>query len=337
MTHPEDPDEPDVVPDPTDIAVGIDGSPTSAAALEWAMREAKLRDTKLRLFTAYNVPLAGYTASAGAYHDILDGIRRAAEIAVSEALERATDAGVDASGVIVEAEPVAALVEASNRYALLVVGSRAQGRFGSRMLGSVSAALTGHTQCPTVIIPHPEAGGRERSPEAGGRNSSPDAEPPPGPAVGVVTGVDGSTHAAAAALVAAEYAQRRGLSLTVMWARTPETTQIPYRLTEAEVAQIQSWTDNEAAWLKGHFPRLDISARFEQQPPVEALSRATATADLVVVGNRGRGGFAGLILGSTSQSLVHHMRGPVMVVPQNGDTVDPRLENRMHAMSHHLK
>lgn len=322
MTHQPASNEP-LGPDPADIVVGIDGAETSGAALSWALQEATLRQVQLRLITAYNVPLPGYTASAGAYHEILDGLRQAAELVVSEALETATGAGVDASAVIVESEPATALVQASETAGLLVVGSRGLGRFGSRLLGSVSGALPGHTHCPTVIIPHPDARNRKH-------HRHMEQEPLPA-ATGVVAGIDGSAEAAAAALTAADYAQRRGLGLTLIWARPPESSHLPWMLTEAEVAEFQSWTDNEAAWLKGHFPKLAVSAHFVERPPVEALSETSATAGLTVMGNRGRGGFAGLMMGSTSRSVVHHIRGPVMIVPYDKSVVDPRLENRMHA------
>lgn len=311
-------------PGRADIVVGVDGAGTNAAALSWALQEATLRDARLWLLTAYSVPLPGYTASAGSYHEILDRLHEAAEIVASEALETAVDAGVNASAVVIDSEPAAALVQASEKAGLLVVGSRALGRFGSRILGSVSGALPGHTHCPTVIVPHPEARNRKH-------HRRMEQEPLP-TATGVVAGIDGSAQAAAAALVAAEHAQRRGLGLTLMWARPPESSHIPWVLTEAEVAEFQSWTDHEAAWLQGHFPKLDISAHFLERLPVEALSEASATADLLVVGNRGRGGFASLIMGSTSQSVVHHIRGPVMVVPYDKTRLDPRLENRMHAV-----
>ncbi|GAB3266765.1 universal stress protein [Arthrobacter pigmenti] len=324
MTHQPASDEP-FAPGPEEIVVGVDGAETNAVALSWALQEATLRDRRLWLLTAYNVPLAGYTASAGAYHDILDGLRKAAELAASEALETATAAGVDASAALVESEPAAALIQASETAGLVVVGSRALSRLGGRILGSVSGALPGHTHCPTVIVPHPDARSRKH-------HRRMEQEPMPA-ATDVVVGVDGSAEAAAAALVAAEYAQRRGLGLTLIWARPAESSHIPWVLTEAEVAEYQSWTDHEASWLRGHFPTLDISAHFVERVPVEALSEATATADLVVVGNRGRGGFAGLIMGSTSRSLVHHIRGPVMIVPFDKKRIDPRLENRMHAVN----
>lgn len=290
--------------------------------MTWALQEAQLRDARLRLITAYGIPLLGYTTMAVAYQEAFNTIREIASNTVRDARAKVLDQGVEVSGATVEGDAAGALIKASEAAGLLVVGSRGLGGFAGRILGSVSSALPGHAQCAVVVIPSAEAKGKQTNRERGTSLAF----------SGVVAGIDGSDYAAAAALTAAEYAQRRGLGLTVIWSRPPVPSYIPWRLADAEMNELQAYVENEAEWLKGHFPDLDITARFYDRLPVETLADATATADLVVLGNRGHGGFAGLMMGSTSQSVVHHLRGPVMIVPTDKKAPDPRLENRTSSM-----
>ena len=68
-----------------------------------------------------------------------------------------------------------------------------------------------------------------------------------------------------------------------------------------------------------------MSVQLLDGPPAEIMIDRTADVELLVLGTRGRGGFAGMLMGSTSQSVLHHAKGPVMVVP---DREDPRLADR---------
>jgi nucleotide-binding universal stress UspA family protein len=65
-------------------------------------------------------------------------------------------------------------------------------------------------------------------------------------------------------------------------------------------------------------PDLEIHGELAEDRPAAALLSAARDADLLVVGSRGRGGFAGLLLGSVSAQCVHHAPCPVVVVPANG-------------------
>lgn len=64
------------------------------------------------------------------------------------------------------------------------------------------------------------------------------------------------------------------------------------------------------------YPDLRINKTVVPGSAVEALTQASKTHDVVVVGSRGRGGFTGLLLGSTSQGLLQHAVSPVYVVPR---------------------
>ena len=145
----------------------------------------------------------------------------------------------------------------------------------------------------------------------------------------VVVGVDGSEQARNATLVAAEQAERLGYPLKLVCALPPFTGSlawVPAPLDrEALYADIREQLDAGVAWIKSHFPNLHVIGEVQDGSPVELLIEASRRSELLVVGTRGRGGFAGMLLGSTSQGVLHHARGPVMVVP---DRQDPRLDDR---------
>jgi nucleotide-binding universal stress UspA family protein len=142
------------------IVVGVDGSPEAAAALRWALDEARLRGTTVEAVRAWMFPMADAIHAAAA--DVL--VRDIAQ-ASEEQLDRAVDdvAGLD-PGVkierrVVEGPPARVLAEAAVGAELLVVGSRGRGGFAGLLLGSVAQQCVHHAPCPVVVIrrPAPEA------------------------------------------------------------------------------------------------------------------------------------------------------------------------------------
>ena len=83
--------------------------------------------------------------------------------------------------------------------------------------------------------------------------------------------------------------------------------------------------DAGMAWLKSHYPHSPVESELKDGSAVDVLVEASRHVELVVVGTRGRGGFTGMLLGSTSGGVLHHAKGPVLVVP---DREDPRLADR---------
>ncbi|MBD7995004.1 universal stress protein [Arthrobacter sp. Sa2CUA1] len=308
------------------IVVGLDGSDQSICALTWAAREARRRDVPLHVVTAYTVPIfaassmdAGYTAIDDAV--IRDGARSVQE----QTLAKVSLHGLEIIPRVESGDASAVLLELSEDAELMVVGSRGRGGFVGRLLGSVSSAVPAHAKCPTVIVPLRTAG---RLPESG-------VAAPAGSPVAddvhqaVVVGVDGSEHARAASLAAAEQARSMGLPLRIVCALPPfsgSLAWVPAPLdVEALHEELMVQLSAGREWLQSHFPDLEISVELVDGPPAELMVERTAMAELVVLGSRGRGGFAGMLLGSTSQSVLHHAKGPVMVVP---DHEDPRLADR---------
>lgn len=146
---------------PMTIVVGLDGSDASKEALLWALAEARLRRTGIKVVRAWEYPFvppamdpfpAGPVAEVGGELDT-EGLRRNHETRlaalVSELAGESPDVEIEL--VVVEGHPAEVLVEAAEGAELLVVGSRGHGGFTGLLLGSVSQAAAQHARCPVVI------------------------------------------------------------------------------------------------------------------------------------------------------------------------------------------
>ena len=287
------------------VIVGVDGSEASQDALDWAVCEAQLTGRPLRVVCAYTVS-GGWPPIDSKYDDKI--LRELGHEVLDTAKARVH---ARAPELVVESElryggPVPLLLQESKEASVLVVGGRGTGSFAALMLGSVAVGVTAHAQCPVVVVRGTEgapAGG------AGGR---------------VVVGVDGSEPSAAAVEFAIAEASRRRLPLHAVsaWQQPPIYGPRMYPgLIDKETLEKESQREMSemlAGW-RGKYPEVPVTETIEQSHPVEALVRASQTADLVVVGCRGRGGFRGMLLGSVSQGVIRHAHCPVAVVHASHD------------------
>ncbi|MCX4473123.1 Universal stress protein [Micromonospora sp. MW-13] len=281
------------------VVVGVDGSPSSLVAAEYAAQEAAGRSRPLLLVHGYLHPL-GYGVPVNPY-DLgvpapTDESRRMLDRAAAELRGRWPDVDVEVRQVA--GGPAVSLVEESRRAELVVVGSRGLGGFAGLLLGSVSAQVAGHARCPVLVV-------------------RPEEQPIPvgGP---VVVGVDGSEPGRLAVALAADEAARRGTGLTLAHvAPTGADRPVPDEVVEAGAAAGAESADllaGAAAEVAAAHPGLAVERRpLRADRPARALIEASGGATLVAVGSRGRGGFAGLLLGSVSQALVQHAHCPVLV------------------------
>jgi nucleotide-binding universal stress UspA family protein len=138
------------------IVVGVDGSEGAAIALDFAMKEAALRGSKLRLVSAWEIPasvLASVVAGKEFYEEFRENAIKVAHEAAALVSER--QPGVDHEEIVVEGQAGKVLLENAADAELMVVGRRGHGSFREMLLGSISRQVVVHAKCPLVIVPSP--------------------------------------------------------------------------------------------------------------------------------------------------------------------------------------
>jgi nucleotide-binding universal stress UspA family protein len=133
------------------LVVGVDGSPSSRYALQWAVRQAELAGGAITAITAWNYPVFYGVEMAG----VFDDIQRAAEEALADTVAQIGDTRVPIRQTVTQGNAVEVLLDASDGADLLVVGSRGHGGFVGSLLGSVSQHCVQHSPCPVVIVREP--------------------------------------------------------------------------------------------------------------------------------------------------------------------------------------
>ncbi|HET9142213.1 universal stress protein, partial [Actinophytocola sp.] len=201
---------------------------------------------------------------------------------------------------------VPVLRAASEQAALLVCGSSGLGAISGLLAGSVTVALAGHSACPLVVVR--------------GEPALPDAP--------VVVGVDGSPASGSAIGLAFEQAAQHGGGLVAVHAWTDTVfpagaygtayPAVDWDLLDKHAHELL--TERLAGW-SDKYPHVSVRHVVARDRPAHALLDAAHGASLIVVGSRGRGGFAGLLLGSVSQALIHHAPCPVMIARPAGTTL----------------
>ncbi|WIY02962.1 universal stress protein [Amycolatopsis mongoliensis] len=294
------------------ITVGVDGSAGSAAAVTWAAKIASARHLELRI--VHGLQVAGYYYGGGlsgvGTGVLLEAVWADGERALADA--RALAASIGPNLVITtEAltdSPVPALIDESRHARMLVVGRTGTGGFAEALLGGTAATVATHAHCPVAVV-------RGRA----GAAEVPEAGP-------VVVGVDGSPNSEQALAIAFEEASLRGVPLVAVhaWidASYAETYGSARILTPSETLEEEEnrlFSQRLAGWQE-KFPDVEIRPELVRDRPRHALLEASRAAQLVVVGSHGRGGFTGMLLGSTSRALVEHADCPVLVVrPERKD------------------
>ncbi|MDX5461367.1 universal stress protein [Micromonospora tulbaghiae] len=281
-----------------EILVGYDGSSDAAVALNWALDEAGRSGRPVRLAYVFEwLTVTGWIGpgvAPGVWPD--EAARQQVEELVRKA---AADAAADRPGLTVHGEvfdgpPALVLQERSADAGMLVLGSRGHGGFGGLLAGSTAVSVTAHAHCPVVVVRDGQAA-----------TSGP-----------VVVGSDGSESALRALGFAVERAAQRDVPLRVLRAWEPPGDRwVPPDFDPEQVAASErAAAEAELAPWRESFP--DVPVEIEAVPGSASalLVEASRSAQLVVVGSRGRGGLRGMLLGSVSQQLIQHSHCPVAVV-----------------------
>lgn len=146
-----------------DVVVGVDGSPGSQQALRFAAEEARLRNAKLVVVHAWELPVTagsdpfslGMSTLEVPVGEVAEALERSAATVLDDAVDE-LGAGIEIERRLVEGGAANALVDASEGAAVLVVGARGHGGFTGLVLGSVSARCIHHARCPVIVVPHGE-------------------------------------------------------------------------------------------------------------------------------------------------------------------------------------
>lgn len=288
------------------IVVGVDGSVHSDAALEFAVHEAVMRNLELSIVHAVNPINGGYAGlglSAAPWpQGIGSWMEEEAQRLVDDAERKARTSAGEAALRIQTATPfsqaASSLVDISRRATMVVLGSRGQSGWQRALLGSVSTALVHHAHCPVAIVRG--------------------VIPPEHRHAPVVVGIDGSPASELATALAFEEASMRGAKLVAVhaWSDSdlPQLDAIPMSAISSEAHE--TLAERLAGWQE-RYPDVVIRRVVVPEAPGRTLLAESESAQLVVVGSRGRGGFTGMLLGSVGSAVVHEAHTAVIVARQN--------------------
>ena len=276
------------------IVVGFDGSPCSVQAANWAVAQAALDGSQVVLchVRRHRHPLGGGgdTEAAEAEQVLARGTRHVRKRAPK----------VDVVPAAVFGNPARRLIDAASDAALLVVGMRGGDGPHEFRLGSVSAQAARHAHCTVVVVP--DAGDHVDS----GRRRL------------VVVGVDGSSSSHLALTFGFEQAARRHAELRAIHVFDAATLQIMANLPQDDLRRLHVTAADTLHGLLSahaqHHPGVRVSSAVLSGAPASTLTAAAADAELLVLGSRGHGDVATLMLGSTSHTVLHNATCPVAVV-----------------------
>ncbi|GAB3278316.1 universal stress protein [Parasphingorhabdus pacifica] len=283
------------------IVVGVDGSEAGLEAARWAALDAALHRVPVRLLSVVSLgPMAGLTGSAVPEHVYTAVDDRAREhLAAAAEVVFQTQGCQEIEQEVRHGHPAWILVDESAHARRVVVGSQGLGERTGHGLGSTAEALVAHARCPVVVARGSGAPQRSELP--------------------VVVGVDGSRIGDAAVEAAFEEASVREVPLAAVhtWNDVASgdlfaaDTGLDWDSVERHENAVLA--ERLAGWQE-KYPDVRLWRVVERDRPVRCLIEHGGRAQLIVVGSRGRGGFTGMLLGSTSRSLVHSAPCPLMVV-----------------------
>jgi nucleotide-binding universal stress UspA family protein len=294
------------------VVVGVDGSEHSDRALVWAAEQADLEGRGLVIVHAYRtqvvadpVQLAVWSAAQG---DLDSIVRSATHEVIEAAVKRASEVrpGLDVESFVVNQDARDALLDASARARMVVVGSHGGSGWRRLALGSVATAVAQHATSPVVVVRDP---GTE------------------GPRTGILVGADGTASSIPVIEFAFTMASQRRLPLTVMHAYWDIAGEQAYGRFVADdepgVDDLRMMLSASTAGLREKYPDVEVDLQLARGLVDVVLTGDEPPRDLIVVGRRHPTRWARLLYGSATTAVLDLARGSVAVVPEPDTTQSP--------------
>lgn len=282
------------------ILVGVDGSPESEAAIRWATDEAIARQMPLTVMhviphivvswpVRYLQPSFDESQEAKA-HEIISEAQKT----VQEAAGASQPPTVQTR--IKHADIAPTLIAASRDAFMTVIGSEGLNAAERVLFGSVSGGLVHYGHGPITVIHGGEVDGLDRR------------KP-------VLLGIDGSPASEQAIALAFEEASRRGVDLVALhaWSDVGVFPILGQDWHQYEQEGHEILAERLAGWQE-RYPDVHVHRRIVCDKPAHWLIAESQQAQLVVIGSHGRGGFAGMLLGSVAAKVAQAAMAPTIVV-----------------------
>lgn len=278
------------------VAVDVDSSAASTAAVDWAVMRARSSAASIELTTvipAQSSPHGGTDPeSATPYAQALE------QYQASITLRTPT---TEVWSVVRRGKTAPALIALSRNVDLVVIGCNPTGTVAGIVHGTTPLQVAGRAECPTIVVP---AGWTPR----GG---------------GIIVGWTDDSTADTATAFAAREALRAGVPLVIVnaWALPVGVDYPAAMLADSMIETMHARVQAVAERVRSDHPGLVVEERFVPGPAAVALVEAAHHGALLVVGSHGRGALGGLILGSVSHDVLMNMPAPVAVVPSPDEPI----------------
>ncbi|WP_018156768.1 universal stress protein [Demetria terragena] len=281
------------------IVAAIDGQDHDAHVVAWAADEAVRQGRPLHIQEVIDLGISlmageGYLPMSALPADSVDGEHSALRAATEIAAARAPDVPVTIAST--PGSVTGVLVALSGHAHTMVLGGG--GAPGAPFIGSTALSVAAHAKCPTVVIP----------------------DVAPSPTGTVVVGVDGSAASRAAAAYAVAFAEKTHSTVRclISWSvevvdgavvTQPDTPE--WRVVEERHRAV---VEDTLAQVRTRHPAVEIDTVIYRGAASSLLVHEAREAQLLVIGSRGRGGFLGMLLGSTTKRVLKEATCPVAVV-----------------------
>ena len=287
------------------LVVGVDGSLTSASGLAHALRLGRAQGATVHALHCWQSPVWAVGPVAAPVEvgpstaDAEQWARELLEASVSQAREQLGSPTAEVVEELRHGDPARELLVAAESADLLVVGGRAHGGTARVLLGAVTDTVLHRSPCPVLVVPSAHYQPWQR----------------------VVVGCDGSPASRTALRWAADVA--RSTAVPLVLARAWMLSTLPGADPETVHPSSDAASQGVRRWLLDELARCVPAADLPDAVETVAVHAGASAAlldlagdiDLLVVGARGQGGFAGLVLGSVASQCARHTGGPLVVVP----------------------